>query len=299
VKVAALAAEQFGVVDLDELRACGLTSKAVMSRVRDGRLHPLYKRVYAVGHPNVPIRGVLLAAVKACGPGAVLSHFAAAVLWGLLRWDGRYPEVLVARARRHPGIRTRRTSRLDDADVRRRYGIPVTSPARTLVDLAAILPPKALRRATREALAQGLVTVPQLADALRRLAPCRGSSSLTAIVAEGHVPTRSELEDAVLDLVLAGGLRQPDVGVPIRIGGRRLIPDFRWPEQRLVIEADGAVWHDNKLAREDDAQRQAILEASGERVVRVTWDQTIAQPRQTIVRLREAGAPRREAPQAA
>src|SRR4051794_10636880 len=83
VRLAAVAAEQFGVVDLDDLRGCGLTRKAVMTRVRDGRLHPLYKRVYAVGHPNVPIRGRFLAAVKACGPGAVLSHFAAAVLWGL------------------------------------------------------------------------------------------------------------------------------------------------------------------------------------------------------------------------
>jgi hypothetical protein len=184
-----------------------------------------------------------------------------------------------------------RTERLDDIDIRRRYGIPVTSPARTLVDLAAVLPPKGLRRATREALAQGLVTVPQLAEALRRLQPCRGSANLTAIVAKGHVPTRSELEDAVLDLILSGGHEHPDVNVPLRLDGRRVVPDFRWPAQRLVIEADGAVWHDNQLAREDDAERQALLEASGERVVRVTWDQAIAQPKQTLERLRAAGAP--------
>src|SRR4051812_19573449 len=168
-RVARLAAGQFGVVDSDELAACGLDKDAVARRVRDARLHPLYKRVYAVGHPNVPIRGRLLAAVKACGPGAVLSHFAAAVLWGLLKWDGRHPDVLVCGHRRHSRIRTHRTKRLDAVDVRRRYGIPVTSPARTLIDLASAMPPKALRRATREALAQGLVTIPQLTDALRRL----------------------------------------------------------------------------------------------------------------------------------
>jgi very-short-patch-repair endonuclease len=290
-RVADLAAEQFGVVDVDELRACGLTDKAIATRVRAGWLHPLYKRVYAVGHPNVPIRGRFLAAVKACGPGAVLRHFAAAVLWGLLKWEDRHPDVLTPRARTHRGIKTRRTKRLDDIDVRRRYGIPVTSPARTLVDLAAVMQPKALRRTTREALAQGLVTIPQLTEALRRLGPCRGCTKLRAIVAQGHVPTRSELEDAVLDLLVAGGLQQPDVNVPMHIDGRRVVPDFRWPAQRLVVEADGARWHDNPLAREDDAERQAILEASGERVVRVTWEQAIVQPKQTLARLREAGAP--------
>ena len=81
------------------------------------------------------------------------------------------------------------------------------------------------------------------------------------------------------------------MNVPLRLDGRRVVPDFRWPAQRLVIEADGAVWHDNQLAREDDAERQALLEASGERVVRVTWDQAIAQPKQTLERLRAAGAP--------
>jgi very-short-patch-repair endonuclease len=289
-RVARLAAEQFGVVDLDELRACGLDRRAVSRRVAAGRLHPLYKRVYAVGHPNVPIRGRFLAAVKACGPGAVLSHFAAAVLWRLLRWEDRYPDVLTPNARRHPGITTRRTRRLDGIDIRRRYGIPVTSPARTLVDLAGVMTPKALRRATREALAQGLVTIPRLTEALRRLGPCRGCTKLARILARGHVPTRSELEDAVLDLIEAGGLQTPDVGVAMTVDGRRVVPDFRWAEQRLVVEADGAQWHDNQLAREDDAKRQAILEASGERVVRITW-QAIAQPKQTLKRLEAAGAP--------
>jgi very-short-patch-repair endonuclease len=81
------------------------------------------------------------------------------------------------------------------------------------------------------------------------------------------------------------------VNQPLVLGGRRVVPDFRWPEQRLVVEADGAAWHDTKLAREDDAQRQALLEAHGERVLRVTWDQAIARPAQTLARMRAAGAP--------
>jgi very-short-patch-repair endonuclease len=289
--VAQLAAAQFGVVDYDELTACGLTDEAIRWRVRNGRLHPLYKRVYAVGHPNIALRGRFLAAVRACGPTAVLSHHAAAVLWGLLKWDGRYPEVLVTRTRRHARIRTHRTKRLDPVDVRRRYGIPVTSPARTLVDLAATLDAQPLRRAAREAMAQELVTIPELTDALRRLAPCRGCTKLAAILAQGYAPTRSELEDVVLDLILVAGLKRPEVNVAMRVGGRRVVPDFRWPEQRLVVEADGAQWHDHGLARHDDAERQALLEASGERVVRVTWQDAIAKPAQTLRRLREAGAP--------
>jgi very-short-patch-repair endonuclease len=291
VWVAELAGRQFGVVDVDELRACGLDKDAVARRVEAGRLHPLYKRVYAVGHAQVPVRGLLLAAVKACGPGAVISHFAAAVLWGLFTWDGRHPDVLVTDRRRHQGIRTHRTSRLDATDVRTRYGIPVTTPARTLVDLAAALPAERLRRVTREALSQGLVTIPQLTEALRRLAPCRGCTKLRATVAKGHVPTRSELEDAVYDLIEAGALQPPLVNAPLYVAGRKLVPDFRWPEHHLVIEADGARWHDDALAREDDAERQALLEASGERVVRVTWAQAIGKPAQTLKRIREAGAP--------
>ena len=89
-------------------------------------------------------------------------------------------------------------------------------------------------------------------------------------MATGPAPTRSELEDVVLDLLLRADLEHPDVNVPLTVGGRRVMPDFRWPAQRLVIEADGAAWHDDPTAREDDAERQALLEAHGERVLRVT-----------------------------
>jgi very-short-patch-repair endonuclease len=110
-------------------------------------------------------------------------------------------------------------------------------------------------------------------------------------VATGQVPTRSELEDAVLELIVRGGLASPDVNVPLQLDGRRVIPDFRWREQRLIVEADGAAWHDSRVAREDDAERQALLELHGERVLRVTWAQAIGQPRRTLARMIAAGAP--------
>jgi uncharacterized protein DUF559 len=115
-----------------------------------------------------------------------------------------------------------------------------------------------------------------------------GAKRLRRIAAAGVAPTRSELEDVVLDLILAAGLGRPDVNVPVMLDGRRIVPDFRWPDQRLIIEADGRAWHDNKLAREDDAERQALLEAHGERVVRVSWEQAVSHAAQTVRRLQTA-----------
>jgi very-short-patch-repair endonuclease len=291
-RVAELAADAWGVLSLDELRACGLTRDGVMVRVRNGWLHRLHRGVYAVGHPNVPLKGLFLAAIKACGPTAVLSHFSAAVLYALLRWDDRYPEVTVpgTTTKAHRGICVHRSSMLDSRDITRHYGIPVTTPARTLIDVAASLEYPALRRTVRQA-QNRLTNVPQILNALDRLGPRRGTANLTKILATGPAPTRSELEDTVLDLMLAGGFQHPDVNRPLTINGRRVIPDFRWPTQRLVIEADGAEWHDNPIAREDDAERQAILEAHGERVIRVTWQQAITRRAETLERIRAAGAP--------
>jgi predicted transcriptional regulator of viral defense system len=289
--VARLAARQWGVVSLDDLRACGLTERAVSRRVGAGRLHPLYRGVYAVGHTNLRLEGHLLAAAKACGPDAVVSHYSAAALYGLVKWDDRYPEVTTPRARKHRGIRSHRAT-LARADLWAHHGIPTTTPARTLVDLSSVLPFKPLRRAAREAQAQKLTTIRDLTRALDRAGPKRGTANLARIIATGPAPTRSELEDAVLDLIIKGCLQPPQVNQPIRVQGRTLIPDFRWPAQRLVLEADGARWHDHRLAGEDDRERQALLEAAGERVVRVTWDQAIRRRSQTLARLKQAGAPR-------
>lgn len=139
------------------------------------------------------------------------------------------------------------------------------------------------------------MTVRQLVDVLARAGPRRGSRKLARIVAQGDAPTASVLEDVVLDLILAGGFARPDVGVPITVEGRRFVPDFRWPEQRIIVEADGAQWHDHELAREDDAERQALLEASGEHVIRVTWRQAVTKQPQTLRRFEAAGAPQRRA----
>jgi hypothetical protein len=266
-RAAELAARDWGVVARDELRACGLTDRMIDARVRSGRLHRVHRGVYAVGHAGLTLRGRFLAAVKACGEGAVLSHVAAAALWELLPWDDqRSPDVIARRDRRIPGVATHRTR--NPPPTVRYDRIPVTTPQRTLVDLASVLPSKPLRRAVREAVAR------------RRIAPHEAS----AIVRGGDVPARSHLEDAVLDLIERAGLPTPYVNRPLGA----YVPDFRWPEHRLILEADGAAYHGDPLARADDADRQAHLEAAGERVLRVSYAQVFGRPAETEERLRRA-----------
>jgi very-short-patch-repair endonuclease/predicted transcriptional regulator of viral defense system len=294
VLVSRRAARQWGVVSLEELRVCGLAPTAVAVRVRRGSLHPVHRGVYAVGHPVLTLEGCFLAAVRACGAGAVLSHVSAAALHGFVDPEPRPVEVTVPGpgTRIVPGVRVHRSAELGRRDVGRRRGIPVTEPARTLLDLAATkLDDRALRRAVRQAQSLRAVDAGELARAVARAGPRRGMRRLARIIGTGPAPTRSVLEDVVLDLLLRGGLAHPQVNVPLRIGGRLVVPDFRWPRQRLVLEADGAAWHDGPLARDDDAERQALLEAHGERVVRVTWRQAIDRPTQTLARLRAAGVP--------
>ena len=289
VRLAILAAEQEGVVSTDQLHAIGLDKDAVRRRVRDGRLHRIHRGVYAVGHTAISLNGRFLAAVLACGQTAALTRYSAGALDGYLTWDDRLIEVTVVGSapRRHEGIRVHRARYLDERDVRRNLTIPRTTVARTLLDLADDMPDKALRRAVRQAQAMRLTSVRQIADVLTRSNGRRGAKRLAALIADGPAPTRSDLEDVVLDLIDGAGFERPEIN--LRLG--RVYPDLRWPAQRLTVECDSATWHSGKLATEDDAARQAKLEADGERVLRVTWQQAFKQRQQTVARLAAAGAP--------
>jgi len=281
-RAARIAASQWGVIGNDELWACGLSRDSVMRRVRGGLLREIHRGVYAWGHDGLVWRGRCLAAVKACGPGAGLSYHACCAAWRLIELDEDRPidvTIPMRGPRAIPGIAIHRT-RLP-FEVMRLDGIPVTTPARALLDLASVESYEFTRRAVREAMARKRASIRDLTAVRGR----KGGKHLTRILADGYTPTRSELEDAVLDLIERGGLVRP----LINRRNHARVPDFRWGE--LVVEADGAAWHDHKLAREDDVERQAELEAAGLRVVRVTWSQVIGRPAQTLARLRAAGAP--------
>lgn len=209
---------------------------------------------------------------------------------GMLRWEGGWPDVITPRGagRAVSGIRSHRSASLHEYDVRRREGILVTSPERTVLDLAAEPAPNALRRMVRQALAEGRLSIARLTKVLARSPRHRGTRALRALLAEGHVPTRSELEDRALDLLAEAGIARPEVNATLVLDGQRTMPDLLWREQRLVVELDGAAWHGNRLTQEHDAQRQARLEAHGYRVLRITWQQIVEQPRQTLARIRAA-----------
>lgn len=155
-------------------------------------------------------------------------------------------------------------------------GIRITTPLQTLHDSAPDTSDRHLRRLVRRAQAHHRVSIRQLAT----------SSRLAMIAATGPAPTKSELEDIILDALLAR-FEHPDVNQPLYIEGRKYVPDFRWPAERLILEADSAEWHDPVL----DAERQALLEAHGERVLRVRWQEAVGDQSRMLRRVEAAGAP--------
>lgn len=293
-RVAGLAAKSEGVLDGSELRSCGLDRHAIALRSRNGRLHRLHHNVYAVGHPHVTLTGRFIAAFKACGGHAALSHRAAAAHLGLRPWTGGDIELTALDGfdHDHDGIKVHRSAFITRDDCMTRDGILMTKPTWTVVGLASELPRTELRASTRAALGERMTSVRGILGLLDRLGPVRGSRVMRDILARG-LPTRSELEDVMLGTILAGGFAMPDVNQPLFFEGRKVVPDFRWPERRLVLEADGARWHDDALARADDAERQALLEAHGETVLRARWDQATLKPREVREMLASAGAPTR------
>lgn len=271
-EIATVAASQFGVVARAQLRALGVTDAAIARRVVAGRLHRVRRAVYAVGHPVLGRDARLLAAVLACGPDAFLSHTSAAALWGLRPSDAAYIDVTVRgpSRRRGPGLRVHRTRRLPGDETARARGIPVTSPARTILDLAATLrDDRALERVLDRAEILRLTDVKALMSIADAHAGHRGAACLRRILAE-HVPgttvTKSELEERMLALCRAEALPRPRVNDTVA----GLEVDFLFAEQRVVVEADSWTHHRSRVAFERDRERDATLALAGHRVLRFT-----------------------------
>ncbi len=266
-----LAVRQGGVVDHGQLRVIGLSSSGIGRRVDCGRLHRLHRGVYAVGHPQVGEAGRRWAAVLACGPEAVLSHRSAAAAWDLMRGGGVIHVTVGRGGRRAPaGVRLHRTRVGSPSELTILRGLPITTPARTLLDLAASgVRDRRLERLVDRAELLGLVDFAQL-RAMSRHRP--GSAPLNAVLsryAPGPVDTRSRLEEIVYELCDAHGLPRPNVNTIIEGDVR----DFAWPQRRLVVEADSYTWHRSPSALNDDRARDVPLVLAGWRVLRFTWDQ--------------------------
>ncbi|MDP9134149.1 MAG: DUF559 domain-containing protein [Actinomycetota bacterium] len=270
--IAALAQRQHGVVARRQLVALGLGSRAIDHRVQCGRLHPIHRGVYAVGHRVLSRHGRWMAAVLSAGPDAVLSHQSAAALWGLrttarTRIDVTTPNTLRARRGLHPHCAV-----LPQDEHTVHEGIPVTTPARTLLDLAGVLDRQGLDRVLNEA---EVLRLPGPAPLLERYPRKRGTKNLRSLLPTSRrsTPTRSELEDAFLAFLDDHRLPRPETNTVIE--GYEV--DAVWREAKLIVELDGYATHGTRRGFERDRIRDRRLTTAGWRVVRITWQQ-LAQP---------------------
>jgi very-short-patch-repair endonuclease/predicted transcriptional regulator of viral defense system len=289
--IAVIAARQYGVISSEQLRELGLDKFWVRRRVVAGLLHPLHRGVYAVGRPGLSLRGRYLAAVLACGPGAVLSHRAAAHLWGLRPNAAGRVEVTIGRNQSGPaGARTYRARALAPQDVAVRDGIPVTSVARTLLDLAGVLSPADLEVAIDRAERSNLLDLNAVVDVLERASGKKGASALKRVVAAYESSTqKSELERSFKRLLRPAS----DIPSPFfnaltdgETGTHEV--DALWENHKLAVQLDGFAFHRTRRDREKDALSDADLELAGHRVMRLTWDDVTVNGERTLRRLRLA-----------
>lgn len=281
---AALAARQAGVVHRRQLRELGVDDDRIKRWVAAGRLHRIHRAVYAVGHPLLSVDGRCHAAILACGPASRIGGATAAALWELAAHPAQGIEVVTtATGLRAPAVvRLRRTTRLGPEECGEVRGIPVTSVARTLADLAAQVSRRRLERAMEQA------DRLQLLDAERLLASARdrpGARAVRAVLAEwSPAPTKSELEDRLLALVERSELPRPAVNV--LLGPHEC--DQVWAVARLVVEADSRRFHGTHAAMERDRRKDAYLTRGGWRVLRFTWQQVTREPEAVVATIRTA-----------
>jgi hypothetical protein len=275
VRVARLADRQHGVVARRQLIELGLSAGAIDHRIGRGRLHPLHRGVYTVGHRRISREGRWMAAVLAGGPKAVLSHRSAAALWRIRPPGDRAIEVTVrSKSRSRPRIH-RHVANLPADEMTTERGIPATTVPRTLFDLAAALDANAVERAMREAERLRLHDTLSLEDLLARHTHRRGAAAIRECLRRRRdAPpgvTREELEARFLAFLDRAGITRPQLNAWLSLGERRYQADCLWRDRRLIVELDGYATHGTRMAFEDDRERDRALQVAGWRVIRVTW----------------------------
>jgi very-short-patch-repair endonuclease len=282
--IARIASRQHGVVTWAELRKEEITENEIRRRATTGALIAVYRGVYRVGHAAPSIEASFIAAVKACGRGAVLSGRAAAYLWGLIKGKPPPPEVTAPGEHEFDGIVTHRArAGIDRRDIRKRQGIPVTSIPRTIVDLAAEAEVGELARIFHEAAVKYRTRPEHVEEVLRRRPNAKGAKRLRAAMYGDQAVTLSELEDAFIALLRAANLPLPKTNK--RKGGHLI--DFRWPELGLTIELDSYRYHATRYAWERDHDRNRDARKRGDRLERFTWEDVFERPRETTEALRQ------------
>jgi hypothetical protein len=291
--LAELARIQYGVVSFRQLRELGFSKGAIWRAREAGRLHPLHQGAYAVGHLAVSDHGRCMAAVLACGARAALSHDSAAWLWGFLRVCPAEPEVSVPNAGRpRPGIGAHRVRPFALNEVGWLEGIPVTSAARTLLDLAARDRGRHLQQAIEKAKRLGRLDLGKIDDILLRRRGAPGTRRLREGVEIYRDPafSRARSELLFLDLVKRAGLQRPALNT--FVAGYEI--DAYWELERFAVEVDGWDAHRTREAFEADPVRQEDLKLAGIDSIRITARRIEREPEVVGQRLRRLLTRRRE-----
>lgn len=284
--ISRIASLQRGRVTRDQLLGAGLTRGAIRHRLKHGRLHERYPGVYVVGHDAAQPLGAETDAVLFLAGFGVLDHGSSSNIWGFYTpTDPGVTLTTVGRnIRSRPGLTIHRTETLDPRDIRLRAGLPVTAPARTLLDMAGELSIEQLERALAEARVQKLVTDEELRAAATRAPGRKGAGLIRRLLEAGPQFTRKGAERLMLRLLRAAQLPRPLTN--IKLCGYNA--DFFWREQGLIVETDGYQFHSDRRAFERDRKRDQVHVAAGYRVIRVTWMQLQNEPFAVIARIAQA-----------
>jgi len=295
VAVTSVARGQEGLITRQQLEACGLSPSQIKRWVRDRRLHPVLRTVYVLGPPNVGPRARMRAAALAC-PGAVISHRSAAALLGLRKVAPVVIDVIppLEHGRKIDGIKAHRVPFPGPTELRTAYGIPCTTVARAIVDLAGTHGIDKLREAVEMAATRGVLDIAAVEAVLANGPRRRGAPTLRIVIDEWrpveetarHSTIRSLFEAKLLPLVAAAGLPIPQMNAPVRTAERILEVDLFWPEQRFVVEADSRRHHAIEVAFERDHKRTRELIAAGYGVLRVSWREAEREPQAVFAVIR-------------
>jgi putative AbiEi antitoxin of type IV toxin-antitoxin system len=283
--IAKIAARQHGNVTRRQLIALGLNDNAIAHRIKLGRLHRAHRGVYAVGRPATTALERAMASVLACGRGALLSHASAMTLYGFwTRWDSPF-EVTVRTVHLRAGIRIHRSRTLTKRDIKTHLGIPVTSPARTIFDVAPRMTDKQLARAVNDGLLSEHLSRSHLAELLNR----HPADRLTEFVTTRDGPTRSDWEREFPPFCKAH--RLPDPVMSTIVAGHEV--DAFWPDEKLIIELDSWLYHSSRASFESDRDKDADTLAAGYPTVRITWERMHDRPTREADRLHQIVAAQR------
>jgi very-short-patch-repair endonuclease len=283
--IARVGRRQDNVVTQAQLLAAGLGRGAIARRLDARTMQWLHRRVYLLGAAPPTQMARARAAALACGDGAVVSHRSAAEMLGLLPQTDQEVDVTVVGRNPgfHPGIRLHRPRALARHDVTKMRGIPLTTVARTICDLAATEPRRDVEAAFQEALYKEIVTPDALARVIAREPRRKGAPVIRALIADPRM-TRSERERALLRLIDQAQLPRPLTNVQLH----GFLVDAYWPAARLVLEFDGWRGHGHRNAFERDRKRDQVMLANALRTMRVTDRHLAYEPVALVARIAQS-----------